>query len=80
MATLFGNIRLRQYPVGPGMVLIWITGAIGLSMAIYRWIVGLKITNMSDNRPWGIWISFDMMSGVGLAAGAFTRGCDRLCF
>lgn len=72
MATLFGNIRLRRYPVGPGMVLIWITGAIGLSMAIYRWIVGLKITNMSDNRPWGIWISFDMMSGVGLAAGAFT--------
>lgn len=72
MATLLGDIRLRRYPVGPGMILIWITGAIGLSVAVYRWIVGLRITNMGDNRPWGIWISFDMMSGVGLAAGAFT--------
>jgi Ni/Fe-hydrogenase subunit HybB-like protein len=72
MAGLLGNIKLRRYPVGPGMILIWLTGAAGLSVAVYRWIVGLRITNMSDGRPWGIWISFDMMSGVGLAAGAFT--------
>src|SRR5574340_1399140 len=29
-------------------------------------------TNLSDGRPWGLWISFDMMAGIGLAAGAFT--------
>lgn len=72
MGALLGNIKLRRYPVGIGMILIWLTGATGLSVAVYRWIVGLRITNMSDGRPWGIWISFDMMSGVGLAAGAFT--------
>ncbi len=72
MSALLGNIKLRRYPVGIGMVLIWLTGAAGLSVAVYRWIVGLHITNMSDGRPWGIWISFDMMSGIGLAAGAFT--------
>ena len=72
MGALLGNIKLRRYPVGIGMILIWLTGAAGLSVAVYRWIVGLRITNMSDGRPWGIWISFDMMSGVGLAAGAFT--------
>lgn len=72
MSALLGNIKLRRYPVGIGMVLVWLTGAAGLSVAVYRWIVGLHITNMSDGRPWGIWISFDMMSGIGLAAGAFT--------
>lgn len=72
MATGTNNIRLRRYPVGLGMILIWVTGAAGLGVAVYRWIVGLQITNMSDNRPWGIWISFDMMSGIGLAAGAFS--------
>jgi Ni/Fe-hydrogenase subunit HybB-like protein len=72
MSALLGNIKLRRYPVGIGMILIWLTGAAGLSVAVYRWIVGLHITNMSDGRPWGIWISFDMMSGIGLAAGAFT--------
>jgi Ni/Fe-hydrogenase subunit HybB-like protein len=64
MATGVNNIRLRKYPVGVGMIIVWIAGAIGLSVAAYRWIVGLRITNMSDNRPWGIWISFDMMSGI----------------
>jgi Ni/Fe-hydrogenase subunit HybB-like protein len=29
-------------------------------------------TNLSDQFPWGIWIAFDVMGGVGLAAGAFT--------
>jgi Ni/Fe-hydrogenase subunit HybB-like protein len=29
-------------------------------------------TNLSDKFPWGIWIGFDVMCGVGLAAGGFT--------
>jgi len=29
-------------------------------------------TNLSDQFPWGIWISFDVMCGVALAAGGFT--------
>jgi len=29
-------------------------------------------TNLSDRFPWGIWIGFDVMCGVGLAAGGFT--------
>ena len=73
MAVRLGQIRLRHYPLGPGMILIWILGALGLGVAFYRWIVGLgPTTNLSDGRGWGIWISFDMMSGIGLAAGAFT--------
>lgn len=67
------QIRLRKYPVGPGMIFIWILGALGLGVAVYRWTAGLgATTNLSDGRGWGLWISFDMMSGIGLAAGAFT--------
>ena len=29
-------------------------------------------TNLSDRFPWGLWIGFDVMCGVGLAAGGFT--------
>lgn len=30
------------------------------------------VTNLSDEFPWGIWIGFDVLCGVGLAAGGFT--------
>ncbi|MHB8113434.1 MAG: NrfD/PsrC family molybdoenzyme membrane anchor subunit [Bellilinea sp.] len=73
MAVRLGEIHLRRYPLGPGMILVWVLGALGMGVAVYRWIVGLgATTNLSDGRPWGLWISFDMMSGIGLAAGAFT--------
>jgi Ni/Fe-hydrogenase subunit HybB-like protein len=29
-------------------------------------------TNLSDEFPWGLWIGFDILCGVGLAAGGFT--------
>lgn len=29
-------------------------------------------TNLSDQFPWGIWVGFDVLCGVGLAAGGFT--------
>lgn len=29
-------------------------------------------TNLTDEFPWGIWIGFDILCGVGLAAGGFT--------
>jgi len=30
------------------------------------------VTNLNDQFPWGIWIGFDVLCGVGLAAGGFT--------
>jgi Ni/Fe-hydrogenase subunit HybB-like protein len=29
------------------------------------------VTNLSNHFPWGLWIAFDVMTGVALAAGAF---------
>lgn len=68
-----GQIHLRHYRLGPGMIFLWVVGFLGLAAAVYRWVAGLgPTTNLNDGRGWGIWISFDMMSGIGLAAGAFT--------
>ncbi len=42
---------------------------------MYRLLYGLgPSTNLSDNNPWGIWIGFDMLCGVALAAGGFVIG------
>ncbi len=38
-----------------------------------RFFYGLgAATNLSDEFPWGLWIGFDVLCGVGLAAGGFT--------
>jgi Ni/Fe-hydrogenase subunit HybB-like protein len=44
-----------------------------LGITYLRFTRGLgAVTNLSDKFPWGIWIGFDLLCGVGLAAGAFT--------
>lgn len=47
--------------------------AFGLYSIFIRFYKGLGAsTNLSDQFPWGLWIGFDVLSGVALAAGAFT--------
>lgn len=45
----------------------------GLYATYLRVFYGLGAsTNLNDQFPWGIWIGFDILCGVGLAAGGFT--------
>lgn len=45
----------------------------GLYASFVRITQGLGgATNLSDQFPWGLWIGFDILCGVGLAAGGFT--------
>lgn len=45
----------------------------GLYSTYIRFFHGLGAsTNLTDQFPWGIWIGFDVLCGVGLAAGGFT--------
>lgn len=47
--------------------------AAGLYATYIRFFKGLGAsTNLSDQFPWGIWIGFDVLCGVMLAAGGFT--------
>lgn len=46
--------------------------AAGLYATVLRFAQGLgAATNLSDEFPWGLWIGFDVLVGVGLAAGGF---------
>jgi len=53
-------------------VLFFIILAAFLYVTVLRFARGLgAVTNLSDAFPWGVWIGFDILCGVGLAAGAF---------
>ncbi len=46
--------------------------AAGAYAAVIRFTKGLgAVSNLTDASPWGIWIGFDILCGVGLAAGGF---------
>jgi Ni/Fe-hydrogenase subunit HybB-like protein len=47
--------------------------AAGAVVTVLRFWKGLgHVTNLSDRFPWGLWIGFDVLCGVALAAGGFT--------
>ena len=60
-----------KYGAGTGALALLV--ALGLVLAIIRYVKGLgAITNLNDAYPWGLWIGFDVLCGVALAAGGFT--------
>ena len=59
--------------LGLGTLVLGSLALFGLILVVYRWINGLGVTTgLSDGRGWGIWISFDVLCGIALAAGAFS--------
>jgi len=55
-----------------GTRFLMIIAGLGILVYLYRMIVGLTVTNLDNQYPWGIWISIDVATGVALAAGGFT--------
>lgn len=60
--------------IGYGRMILYVLTALGVISALIRLFFGLgsPITNLSDAYPWGLWISFDVLTGVALAGGGFT--------
>jgi Ni/Fe-hydrogenase subunit HybB-like protein len=45
---------------------------LGTVLIVYRFIYGIgSITNLSQEMPWGLWIGFDVVTGVAFAGGAY---------
>lgn len=45
---------------------------LGLGLIVYRFIFGIgSVTNLSQETPWGLWIGFDVVTGVAFAGGAY---------
>jgi c(7)-type cytochrome triheme protein len=63
-----GTVRITFWRAVAGLVIV-----AGLWATVLRFGQGLGAsTNLSDSVPWGLWIGFDVLVGVGLAAGGFT--------
>ena len=78
-----------QQPAGMEQRSIWtpfniVTGAIllmGLVLTVIRFTGGLgAVTNLDHNNPWGIWIGFDLLCGVALAAGGYVTSAACYLF
>lgn len=52
--------------------ILWAVAGLAAAVAAARFTYGLgATTHLSDATPWGMWIGFDVMGGVALAAGGF---------
>lgn len=53
-------------------MILWLVTGFSFSIIAFRFLFGLGAsTNLTDAQPWGMWIGFDLLSGVALAAGGF---------
>ncbi len=61
------NARLRVVKTT-----LWMLAGLAAGVTVVRFTRGLGATTaLSDATPWGLWVGFDVMGGVALAAGGF---------
>ena len=75
-ARTAGKSLLTPFNIIAGIIVI-----IGFFVTVLRFTKGLgAVTNLSDYNPWGIWIGFDLLVGVALAAGGFVTSAAVYIF
>ena len=71
--------QITSLPRTPGNILTLVIFAFGALITLLRFTMGIEsVSNLDDSNPWGIWIGFDLMCGVALAAGGYT--CSSACY
>jgi len=61
--------------------ILWASVGVLGAVTVVRFTHGLgAVTNLSDATPWGLWIAFDVMAGVALAAGGFVLAATVYIF
>lgn len=59
--------------ITPFNVFTSVVVVVAFVIAVIRFTKGLgAVTNLSNDFPWGLWIGFDVLCGVALAAGGYT--------
>jgi Ni/Fe-hydrogenase subunit HybB-like protein len=76
-----GAVTTRKSIFTPFNVVAAIIVIIGLVITIMRFTGGLaSVTHLSNYNPWGIWIGFDLLVGVALAAGGYVTSAAVYIF
>jgi Ni/Fe-hydrogenase subunit HybB-like protein len=72
------GMSTRDYIISnatPANFIAMVILAYAIPVMIYRLFFGLgPATNLSDNYPWGLWIGFDILVGIALAAPGLALG------
>ena len=72
---------IQKPALTPFNVVAGIIVVVGLIITVIRFTQGLRATtNLSDYNPWGIWIGFDLLVGVALAAGGYVTSAACYLF
>ncbi len=75
-ATVPSRTWMTPFNVVAGIIIV-----IGTVITILRFTTGLgPVTNLSDDNPWGVWIGFDLLVGVALAAGGYVTSAAVYIF
>ncbi len=75
-ANTSGKPLLTPFNIVAGIILI-----LGAVVTVIRFTQGLgPVTNLSNYNPWGLWIGFDLLVGVALAAGGFVTSAACYIF
>jgi Ni/Fe-hydrogenase subunit HybB-like protein len=75
------KIAIQKPALTPFNVVAGIIVVVGLIITVIRFTQGLRATtNLSDYNPWGIWIGFDLLVGVALAAGGYVTSAACYIF
>jgi len=75
------KFTIQKPALTPFNVVAGIIVVIGVVITGIRFTQGLAATtNLSDYNPWGIWIGFDLLVGVALAAGGYVTSAACYLF
>jgi Ni/Fe-hydrogenase subunit HybB-like protein len=70
--TAEGRLAMANSRVFVFKAILWCLAGLAAAVAVLRFAMGLGVaTALSDSTPWGLWVGFDVMGGVALAAGGF---------
>ncbi|MDY6904438.1 MAG: NrfD/PsrC family molybdoenzyme membrane anchor subunit [Thermodesulfobacteriota bacterium] len=74
--AIFAKPEITPFNIIAGVILL-----LGFILTIIRFTGGLgAVTNLDNNYPWGIWIGFDLLCGVALAAGGYVTSATCYIF
>ena len=69
---IFSELKPRGKWLTPFNIISIPTILLGIGLIVIRYMQGLgAITNLTQEVPWGLWIGFDVVTGVAFAGGAY---------